>query len=83
MSTEEKKDKKNKIKKRGQIGVQDHFSILYSASLFRHFKHLIVSAHKQDIQKHNTHSKNRIIMSLWRKKAESGWKCQERGVRIR
>lgn len=42
-------------------------SILYSASLFRHFN-LIVNAHEQDIQKQNTHSEQRIIMLLWRKK---------------
>lgn len=44
-------------------------SILYSASLFRHFKHsFIVNAHKQCIQNITHIQKQRIKMWLWEKK---------------
>lgn len=52
-----KKDNKNKQNKQEVRMEYKIISILYSASLFRHFKHVILNAHKKGIQ-NKTHIQN-------------------------
>lgn len=54
-----KKNETRKTKEKKRLEVRKKYkiiSILYSASLFRHFKHVILNAHKQGILKPHTHT---------------------------